>query len=696
MFSQMKLGMKIACGFGVMVLLVLVLGIAGYYSSAKNADSVDTIGMSCLPGVNAVQTIESAGLTIKAAQRTLLDATLNSSLTRALYDRQFETIAKATETYQAASKIYETIPKSREEEQLWKEFVAAWQIWLNDNAESLRLAKEFQALKLDGDPTNLERDLALFRGDHFKAEAGCLNLFETKKLFEGGEDHTACAFGKWLASHKHENPQLLALLRDASEPHTKFHEAIRTIKERVRSGDVEGAKKVYADEMVPAADKVMAHFDRALQISRDAIQGTGKLQHQVMVVCYASQHKANDILQKIVNLNVTKGADESRTASSQAVLFKTLSIVFLIAGLVLGVVLTYFTTTGITKPLNRVIEGLGSGSEQVSAASSQVAQSSQQMAEGASEQASSLEETSASLEEMSAMTRQNADNARQANTMAGEARSSAEKGQEAMHRMAEAINRIKTSSDQTAKIVKTIDEIAFQTNLLALNAAVEAARAGDAGKGFAVVAEEVRNLAQRSAEAAKNTATLIEESQKNSEHGVSVANEVAGVLKQIVTAAQKVTQLISEVAAASEEQSKGIDQVNIAVSQMDKVTQSNAANAEESASASEELSAQAGELGALVKVLLAMVRGAEMNGNGMGYAQTAHIRPHAVPPVHAPKLETKQQARNRVHELLAGNGNSHHEKKPALAAPVNRVDHAIAKQKPSAVIPLSEDEVKQF
>jgi methyl-accepting chemotaxis protein len=208
------------------------------------------------------------------------------------------------------------------------------------------------------------------------------------------------------------------------------------------------------------------------------------------------------------------------------------------------------------------------------------------------------------------MTKQNSENSRQANAMAVETRSAVERSQEAMTRMGAAINKIKGSSDQTAKIIKTIDEIAFQTNLLALNAAVEAARAGDAGKGFAVVAEEVRNLAQRSAEAAKNTAALIEESQQNANNGVAVSSEVGGILSQIVVSVQKLAQLIGEVSAASEEQSKGIEQIGTAVTQMDKLTQSNAANAEESASASEELAAQAKELGDMVQVLVGIVKGA--------------------------------------------------------------------------------------
>jgi methyl-accepting chemotaxis protein len=215
---------------------------------------------------------------------------------------------------------------------------------------------------------------------------------------------------------------------------------------------------------------------------------------------------------------------------------------------------------------------------------------------------------------MSSMTKQNADNAQQANALAAEARKAAQGGAESMHRMSKAIDDIQKSSDQTAKIIKVIDEIAFQTNLLALNAAVEAARAGEAGKGFAVVAEEVRNLAMRSAEAAKNTANMIEESVKNSKNGVEISNEVSKALDEIVAGITKTTDLVGEIAAASSEQAQGIDQVNTAVAQMDKVTQQNAANAEESASASEELSAQAETMQGIVDELVALVEGASAQG----------------------------------------------------------------------------------
>ncbi|MDX9972130.1 MAG: methyl-accepting chemotaxis protein [FCB group bacterium] len=371
-----------------------------------------------------------------------------------------------------------------------------------------------------------------------------------------------------------------------------------------------------------------------------------------------------------------KVAEESATSLARS------SIIVLIGlgcAVVIGILLALFITRSITKPINRIIEGLSLGAEQVTSASQQVAQSSQSMAEGASQQASSLEETSASLEEMASMTSQNAENAGQANGMAKEAQQAAEKGRQAMERMATTIADIKKSSDQTAKILKTIDEIAFQTNLLALNAAVEAARAGEAGKGFAVVAEEVRNLAQRSAEAAKNTATLIEEAQKNADNGVNVSTEVGGILDQIFDRARKVNQLIEEVAAAGTEQARGIEQVNIAVSQMDQVTQANAANSEEAASAAEELSAQAEQMNEMVASLITMVHGTR---EGAGSSQQVRSQAPAPSRKHAPAKESGQVHRTNGHTNGHANGKTN--------------GHTNGKtnghSRPEEVIPLDEEE----
>jgi hypothetical protein len=280
-----------------------------------------------------------------------------------------------------------------------------------------------------------------------------------------------------------------------------------------------------------------------------------------------------------------------------------------VLSLAIAVVVWVFMSGRLSKKLTLTINDLTHGAQQVSAASSQVASAAQSLAEGASEQAASLEESSSSLEEMSAMTKQNAANALQANALAVEAKQAADTGVDFMTEMNAAIQSIQSSSDETAKIIKVIDEIAFQTNLLALNAAVEAARAGEAGKGFAVVAEEVRNLAKRSAEAARNTSEMIADSVANAKNGVQIATSVGSALDDIVSAVNKTTELVDEITAASQEQSQGIGEISGAIAQMDTLTQSNAANAEESASASEEMRSQAESMTQVVMDLQALVSG---------------------------------------------------------------------------------------
>lgn len=381
--------------------------------------------------------------------------------------------------------------------------------------------------------------------------------------------------------------------------------------------------------------------------------------------------KAEVALQAIIDKNMGEMNDAKAQSSKDYALARAMMLAISAVGILASVLIAFFVLRSISKELNRVIVSLKSGSDQVTSAAEQVAQSSQSMAEGASEQASSLEETSASLEEMASMTRQNAENANQADNLMKESRSIVDRGTQAMKRMADAINDIKKSSDQTAKIIKTIDEIAFQTNLLALNAAVEAARAGDAGKGFAVVAEEVRNLAQRSAEAAKNTAALIDGSQKNADNGVAVSTEVAQILEAIATSSQKVAQIINDVSAASKEQAQGIDQVNTAVSQMDQVTQSNAANSEEAAAASEELSGQANELNEMVGVLTTVVSGAKNGVNGKQHA-TNNRRQKELPKAaaKAPRLVGHIDARSNTKALAHIGAKSHNVVQPEQVIPL--------------------------
>ncbi len=298
---------------------------------------------------------------------------------------------------------------------------------------------------------------------------------------------------------------------------------------------------------------------------------------------------------------------------------------------VISLLLGIFLTRSTTGSIRRVIAGLTESAEEVASASGQVSSASQSLAQGSSEQAASIEETSASLEEMSAMTKQNANNAQQANDLMGAAKQVVTTADESMGKLTESMAEITKASEETSKIIKTIDEIAFQTNLLALNAAVEAARAGEAGAGFAVVADEVRNLAMRAADAAKNTAGLIEGTVKKVKDGSELVNRTNAAFKQVADSSAKSADLVAEIAAASSEQSQGIGQINTAVTELEKVTQQNAANAEESASAAEEMSAQAATMKSMVDELVAIVgrSGKAQKVNSVsGHHASKSARPH--------------------------------------------------------------------
>lgn len=285
-------------------------------------------------------------------------------------------------------------------------------------------------------------------------------------------------------------------------------------------------------------------------------------------------------------------------------------IIIMVAALMVTAVAVFALARSIALPIGNIAHELNEASEQVASASSQVAQASQSLAEGATQQASALEETSSSLEEMSSMTRQNADHAVQARSLMTQAKDIIDKVDKQMNSMTASIQEVSKSSEETGKIIRTIDEIAFQTNLLALNAAVEAARAGEAGAGFAVVADEVRNLALRAAEAAKHTASLIENTIATVHNSRDLTEQTQHAFKENVEISGKVVSLVAEIAAASQEQAQGIGQISKAVAEMDKVVQHTAASAEESASASEEMNAQAEQMKIYVKNLAQIIHGA--------------------------------------------------------------------------------------
>ena len=410
----------------------------------------------------------------------------------------------------------------------------------------------------------------------------------------------------WMNLHiQSDSKEEMAKLEAQIDARRKLWQDERKESEKLVNSDQDRA---LFGQVTTGFDHIMAAWDsKVLPLSRATKNQEASA--ALKAECLAAMETLDQAATQLAETNKKDGESLGEEAV-QAVASGRAWVWGLIIGSVLcGALLSFFIVRSISVALRQIATEMADGADQVASAAGQVSSSSQSLAQGSSEQAASIEETSASSEEINSMSRKNAENSKVAAENMEDASARIADANRNLEQMVESMNEINASSDKISKIIKVIDEIAFQTNILALNAAVEAARAGEAGMGFAVVADEVRNLAQRCAQAAKDTAGLIEESISKSKDGKSKLDQVAAAVNSIRESAGKVKTLVDEVKVGSEEQTRGIEQVTKAITQMEKVTQTTAANAEESASASEELSAQSDTLRAVVARLNGMVGG---------------------------------------------------------------------------------------
>ncbi len=520
-------------------------------------------------------------------------------------------------------------------------------------------------------------------------------ILHGKKNLGVQTDPTKCAFGKFLASEKaaawmRDFPALRAALQASKDPHNRLHTSAIAIEKGLGKGNKAQVGRIYLSQTIPALAEVGKHFQNAINAENalvkaqddarqiyqsktlPALAKTGGALEKVKDRAehlLEGQKQANRIyaqetvpaLQSIQKLlkDVRSQAknhimtDEVMLGAAQGTK-RNVTIVAIVAAVV-GILMAFFIARGITTVLQNISNQMGAGAGQVAAASGQVSSASQSLAEGSAEQAASLEETSSSLEQMSSMTKQNADNANQADTLMKDANRVVAQANDSMTELITSMEEISKASEETSKIIKTIDEIAFQTNLLALNAAVEAARAGEAGAGFAVVADEVRNLALRAADAAKNTADLIEGTVTKVKDGSELVTKTNEAFAGVATSASKVGELVGEIAAASSEQAHGIEQVNKAIAEMDKVVQQSAASAEECASAAEEMHAQCEQTYVFVNQMAALVGGSGETAQSVQSGENNNLRASGTKAdgtiqkaLAAPRKRTKTQGKQVV------------------------------------------------
>jgi methyl-accepting chemotaxis protein len=617
MLKSQSIGRKIGGGFGIVIVLLTVVALWSIYGIGGIVDDSGLV-------------IDGNKLRGEFARHELDHLDWTNQVNALLTDKKIKKLDVETNPAQCDFSLWCNSDEGKLAMELVPQLKTIIEKVKEPHERLHRSAAKISGVYQDAD-FEIGASLREKKSAHFRWLNKVKNVFVDKTLTSLDvemDDHN-CSLGKWLYNEKtkalkENNPALAEIISEIYEPHRLLHEGAAQIQELIDVDARDLAADYFMSSVQPHAIQTITNIDQALDWIDQSVEGMQRANE-----IYANQTKPaltefQGYLRKagqMVQNNVITDEEmltSARNTKWAVVIFST------IAGLV-GLLMAFSLTRTIISNLRNIVGGLSSNAEQVSSASDQVAGSSQSLANGSAQQSSAIEETSSALEIMSGMIKRNAENSRIASELAGEASSAAERGTTAMSGMSMAMSEIKQSSDETAKIIRVIDEIAFQTNLLALNAAVEAARAGEAGKGFAVVAEEVRNLAQRSAEAAKNTNELIESSQLNADNGVRSAEELTEIFKDINASIAKVSQLISTVSSASNEQSEGVDQLNEAVSQMDQITQSNASGAEESSSASEELAAQAQQMMEYVSNLNAMIYGLDEDKTTMYHSSRDRI-----------------------------------------------------------------------
>jgi methyl-accepting chemotaxis protein len=604
MARQSTIGRKLGVGFGSVLsvlCVVVILSFSGIGSIVENAKQV----------------IYGNQLDGSMAQREIDHLNWASQLSTYLTDQKSTKLTVQTDPTQCAFGKWYYGPERQEAEAkipalaaIFKEIEEPHRR-LHESA--VTIGKTFVAADL-----TLSAELKQRKADHLAWTHKLKDVFlsKTRNQADIQTDPHKCGFGQWFYSDRaaqvrRDYPEFDQICVTAEAPHVALHTGGIEVNKLLADGKRDESLTYFISAVEPKANETCLALDQMIAWNDKRV--AAMVQARTLYATETSQHlkAVQSILHKI--RETVKANILTQEAMLHAAMITKRNVALAgTVGILTGVGLAFLIAQKIIRALKRIIHSLAEGAEQVAAASEEVSSASQTLADSATERAAGLEETSSSLEEVSSMTRQNADNAQQANTLVTAACTIANTGSVSMGRMNEAIQEIRKSSDETAKIIKVIDEIAFQTNLLALNAAVEAARAGEAGKGFAVVAEEVRNLAMRSAEAAKNTNQMIDKSVKSAHNGVGLAEEVTQILHKIVGGVTQAADLVGKIASASKEQSKGIHEINTVITDLDTVTQSNAATAEESAAAAEELSAQAEEMARVVQDLTALIDGRGM------------------------------------------------------------------------------------
>lgn len=604
MNSKWSLKSKLIFSFlmaSVMTLFVGFLSLGGSWLLKSDLNQVVNVHM---PETIELGTVEKNLLLIRSNLLILAD----SASSREERAKAWQDIEQARAAYLPIIESYDHQDFSPAQKRNWDEFKSATtqSRLLTESLEGS--IKQLEALDIPNPSALLITQERLLNETQTLLRSS-LHAIQDNKISSPGTGRLA----EWLTTFRTTNPTLARLLSETAEAQARFRDSLSRLQNFLSSGKQPDARQEYFAVTLPAGERVLT----LLSGMRDEVEKAHgldqKIRTELLPGALEAQKKISGSLASVVHDSTQEGSQAASSASGWVGLLQTVTVLGMLVAVIVALLYAFIMGNRIASLVGRVTHSLSSSADQTTAAAAQVSSASQNLASGASRQAAALEETRASIQEMTTVTQSNATSATEASDVARDTRSVAEKGESGMQEMQTAMNFIKQSSAEVSKIIKTIDQIAFQTNLLALNAAVEAARAGEAGSGFAVVADEVRALAQRSAQAARETADKIEESVERSEVGVQVCQRVANELKEILTRAKKMEELAMHIASESQEQASRITQVSSAMNEIDATTQTTASHAEETASAAEELSAQSAEMRGAVLELVTLVDGGDPN-----------------------------------------------------------------------------------